>query len=88
LPNEGALKAGIRGFAAVRDQLLGRDPIDVEVVDECDVAAGEMFDQQLCPPAEPHRAADGPHGAQLRRKCDRRGRRGRRGRGRILRGRG
>ena len=78
-----------RGGAAVEhrdgaggDQLLGGDAVDVEMVDQRDVAADEMSDQQLRLPPGPHRAADRrdrPGG--LRRRA--RGRRGRRERGRL-----
>ena len=48
------------GPHAGRDQLLGRDPVDVEVVDDGDVAGREPLDQVLGAAAEPGDALDRP----------------------------
>ena len=52
------------------DQLLGGDAVDVEVVDQRDVAGHEMLDEQLRAPPGPHRAGDGggDHGLPGRRE--------------------
>ena len=39
-----------------RDQLLGGDPVDVDVIDDGDIAGREAFDQVLGAPPEPSRA--------------------------------
>ena len=77
-----------RGRAAVehrrharRDQLLGGDAVDVLVVDQRDVAAHEVVDQQLRPAARAHRAAD----RALEHPPLRRDDPSRRGRGRVVR---
>ena len=43
---------------ARRDQLLGGDAIDVEMVDQRDVASHERSDEQLRAPPRPHRPRD------------------------------
>ena len=50
------------------DQLLGGDPVDVDVVDDRDLAGAQPLDQVLGPPAKPHRALD--HRAWRSRRCD------------------
>ena len=56
------------------DQLLGGDPVDVDVVDDGDVAGPQPLDQVLGPLAEPRRAFDRPASgrAPLRRDEQRR----------------
>ena len=55
---------GLRGVDhrphAGRDQLLGRDPVDVEVVDDRDVAGTQPLDQVLGAAPEPGGALDRP----------------------------
>ena len=52
-----------------RDQLLRRDAVQVDVVDQGDVAAHEMPDQQLRAPARAHRTADAERQARRRRRA-------------------
>jgi hypothetical protein len=48
---------------ARRDQLLGRHAVDVHVIDERDLAAAEMSDEQLRAAARAHAPLDGARGA-------------------------
>ena len=58
-----------------RDQLLGGDPVDVDVVDDRDVAGSKALDQVLGPAPEPRRALDRRVGGRPLRRESRAGRR-------------
>ena len=52
----------------LRDKLLGRDPVDVQVVDQRDIASHQMPDEQLRPPTRPHRPGHAQRDRGLKRR--------------------